>query len=65
MSNLNEDSNRLRTIQDEITKSAVDGSLLLVDLVKSTPYKTRNGEEAWLSRLYTIFMPPYDVLSHR
>src|SRR6266853_1660062 len=41
----------LEKIRQEVEKCSVDGTLLLVDLVDSTPYKTRNSEAAWLSRL--------------
>lgn len=41
----------LQQIRQTIESKAVEGTLLLVDLVGSTGYKTRNGEYAWLSRL--------------
>ena len=41
----------LNEIKETIESNAVEGTLLLVDLVGSTAYKTRNGEYAWLSRL--------------
>ncbi|MBC8489623.1 MAG: hypothetical protein H8D45_26695 [Bacteroidetes bacterium] len=45
----------LRKIQETISQSAVTGTLILVDLVNSTEYKTRNGEDAWLSRLLDFY----------
>lgn len=45
----------LRDIQGEVSESAVAGSLILVDLANSTQYKTRNGESAWLGRLFDFY----------
>jgi hypothetical protein len=45
----------LREIQDDITRNSVNGSLILVDLVASTAYKTRNNEGAWLCRLFDFY----------
>ncbi len=51
MSDVAEGIRSLEKIRQEVERCSVEGSLLVVDLVDSTPYKTRNGEAAWLSRL--------------
>ena len=42
---------RLRQETDRLKDFLVHGTLMLVDLVASTPYKTANPEEIWLPRL--------------
>lgn len=41
----------LNELSESIRATAVKGTLLLVDLVGSTAYKTKNGEANWLARL--------------
>lgn len=51
MASVTEEIKSLEKIRQEVEKRSVEGTLLLADLVDSTPYKTRNGETVWLSRL--------------
>lgn len=51
MSDVAEEIRSLEKIRQDVEQCSVEGTLLLVDLVDSTPYKTRNSEAEWLSRL--------------
>jgi hypothetical protein len=46
---------QLHAIQTRIRAAGEDGFLLLTDLADSTGYKGRNGEDAWLPRLFDFY----------